>query len=122
MCGIIDTFLTPHEGRSLAKKKRLRQIRLRLWEQNPIFFVCNQRIQDYADCSLEHVVPKSLGGKDDEFNFAVSHRNCNQFRKNTSCPLVWQNQDLVRKLKWMRTPSQILRAWRDKTFKPKEDI
>lgn len=106
----------------MALKKKLKQIRLKLWEKNPFCFVCGQKIEEYSECTLEHVVPKSLGGTDEEINLSVSHKHCNQLRKNTRCRLVWQNPELVRRLKWMRTPAEIMKAWKNKSFIPKEDI
>jgi 5-methylcytosine-specific restriction endonuclease McrA len=35
---------------------------------------------------VEHIVPRSLGGADAEFNLALACRSCN-LRKGTSCPL-----------------------------------
>ena len=34
-------------------------------------------------CTIEHIVPKSLGGKDDIDNFAAACRKCNDSRSNS---------------------------------------
>lgn len=44
-------------------------------------FVCKEHVpQDQA--TLEHIVPRSLGGTDDMQNLSISHAKCNRERGN----------------------------------------
>lgn len=45
-------------------------------------YCCGQPIT-LATATLEHIVPKSLGGKDILSNLALSHEKCNSARGNT---------------------------------------
>jgi 5-methylcytosine-specific restriction endonuclease McrA len=56
------------------------QMRLILWMKNPTCFVCRKIIRDYKQCTLEHVIPKSCGGKDLRNNLSISNKRCNQLK------------------------------------------
>jgi HNH endonuclease len=72
--------------------KQRKMMRESLWFKRPICFVCQKEISNFADCTLEHVLPKSLGGNDKKYNLGISHRLCNHLRGNTMCRLLWQER------------------------------
>ncbi len=61
-----------------------------MWFKSPVCYVCQIEIKNFADCTLEHIFPKSLGGTCKRYNLGISHRVCNQLRENTVCRLLWQ--------------------------------
>lgn len=42
-------------------------------------FVCHQHVKPH-NATIEHIVPKSLGGSDEMSNLSVSHYSCNKAR------------------------------------------
>lgn len=64
------------------------RLRSEMWEKNPVCFMCKNTIVEYIDCTLEHVVPRSLGGRNHKRNLSISHRACNHKRQNVRCKLV----------------------------------
>lgn len=98
-----------------------------MWKNYPICFVCHKLIQDYSECSLEHVVPKSLGGTNQPRNLSISHRNCNSHRKNICCPLLRENQMLIPSIAKPRklltaTSEQMVEAWKEKHQRIEEEL
>lgn len=83
-----------------------RSLRLNLWNKNPSCFVCKNSIEEFIQCTLEHIVPLLLGGRDHKRNLAISHSACNSKRGNIRCLLVhatlprWKEEGL--KTKWRR--------------------
>lgn len=66
----------------LSESEARRYIALaRRWDC--ICIVCGRPLQHLACVTKEHIIPKSLGGKDGE-NIAPSHWNCNSFRGTMS--------------------------------------
>lgn len=103
----------------MSLSKKLKALRFDMWTRHPICFVCNCLIQDYSECSLEHVVPRSLGGTNRPRNLSISHSNCNQYRKNIYCPLLWMNQETIPHIAKPRiflttAPEQVIAAWKEK--------
>ena len=109
----------------MSLSKRLKRIRRELWDTSPICFVCLFKIEDYVECSLEHILPKSLGGSDKKRNLAISHVACNNLRKNIHCRLLWMNQQLIPQIARPRkiietTPKKLMKAWREKYLRSEE--
>lgn len=95
--------------------------RKRLWQKIRICFVCGEKITKYEDASLEHVLPKSKGGKSNIRNLTLSHKICNHMRGNIICRLVWQ---LKIKIKFTKkrpfmdlSPKDIEKAWLNKMMR-----
>ncbi len=65
--------------------------RFYLWKKHQKCFVCLEQIFDFYDSSIEHVIPRSLGGTNNKWNLSVSHRNCNSRRGNLRCRLFWHD-------------------------------
>lgn len=42
-----------------------------------ICYLCNKKIESFKDASIDHVVPKFHGGKNDVTNCRIAHRSCN---------------------------------------------
>lgn len=58
--------------------------RQKIWKLfNGICIVCGYDV-DQRICTIEHLIPKSAGGTDEQSNLAVSHYRCNQFRGTKS--------------------------------------
>ena len=51
-------------------------------------FVCKKHVTR-REATLEHVIPKSLGGEDDFHNFAISHSQCNHDREFNASARTW---------------------------------
>lgn len=68
------------------------RIRMRLWEENPHCLVCEKKIHDFADATLEHIKPRSKGGTGRKDNLAVSHRFCNHLKDNLIHPADWKKR------------------------------
>ncbi|HXH32228.1 MAG TPA: HNH endonuclease signature motif containing protein [Bacteriovoracaceae bacterium] len=73
-----------------------RRLRYEMWQKNPICFVCKCSIKEFYQCSFEHVVPLSLGGRNSKWNLAISHVSCNNRRGNIRCPLVLETFPFLR--------------------------
>lgn len=116
----------------MSNKEWKVNLRIELWEKNPVCFLCKKIIPDYYDCTLEHVVPRSLGGRDHRRNLSISHYTCNQKRGNIRCKLVletlpsWKEGTLKKSTKKMTKVSNpwvpdekddfkiLVRAWKIK--------
>lgn len=55
---------------------------LRRWDH--VCIICGRSFANLACVTREHLVPKSMGGKDDWNNVAPSHWNCNKHRGTLS--------------------------------------
>lgn len=69
----------------LIHKKRMRKLRRARFNQQAgrCFWCGGQMEHDPAGpygATLEHLLPKSLGGTDDAANIVVAHRRCNEER------------------------------------------
>ncbi|MCL4407771.1 MAG: DUF262 domain-containing protein [Thermotogae bacterium] len=54
-----------------------------LWDTNPVYAICNQRIQTIDDAEIDHIEPYSMGGKTTFKNARLVHRYCNRSRSVT---------------------------------------
>lgn len=86
------------------------QIRMRLWKENPYCFVCEKLIDDFSEATLEHIIPRSKGGKLHRNNLAVSHRFCNELKGNMCHREEWQlkleeHEDQYNLILWRRSRS-----------------
>jgi 5-methylcytosine-specific restriction endonuclease McrA len=53
--------------------------------------ICGRKLKSLAHCTIEHVVPRALGGRSDG-NRVVAHRSCNEAkgdREPNGCELIW---------------------------------
>jgi len=73
----------------------------KLWDaQNGRCYLCNDPLTVY-DCTKEHVVPRSRGGKDSQRNQLLSHAKCNE-EKGDRLPTRNEKrylQDVLKKIK-----------------------
>lgn len=51
-------------------------LRNQLWEADPYCHYCRDHVER-ADATLDHVVPRSLGGRDDLANLVLACGECN---------------------------------------------
>lgn len=58
-----------------------RETRNRLWKNRPhICGICGLEIASKDDMNIDHIVPRSKGGSDDESNLQLSHALCNRLK------------------------------------------
>lgn len=63
------------------------EIRAILWKlRSGSCFLCGQKIpfSDLKKADIDHIIPKSDGGSDDEDNLAIVHEECNAFKRSNS--------------------------------------
>ncbi len=67
--------LSKDEYQALTKK---------LWTiQNHKCFICGEDIDlDVSSTNIDHIKPLVTGGKDEEYNFALTHENCNKSKQD----------------------------------------
>lgn len=67
--------------------------RWKLWiHDNKKCGICEKPIPDYLDSSVDHILPKSRGGKDSWENLQITHTKCNNQKGNL---LPWQAKILL---------------------------
>jgi len=73
---------TENEKSPLIGKKRLKEYRNFLFQRDPNCKLCLQSISNRKEASIDHIIPKSLGGTNDYDNLQLAHRDCNSRRGN----------------------------------------
>lgn len=63
-----------------SRKRELRKALHK--EQDGLCAICFEPVR-IRECTLDHILPKSLGGKDKRSNLRVAHQNCNSQRGNS---------------------------------------
>lgn len=70
-----------HRKRSLGKR----------WNRNALINkngnicgICGQPIPTMKDITIDHIIPKDLGGLDILDNFQLAHESCNKLKDNMS--------------------------------------
>ena len=61
------------------------QFRGALYDKSPVCKLCNNEIHAFDDCTVDHILPYSKGGKTVPANAQLAHRGCNA-RKNAQLP------------------------------------
>jgi 5-methylcytosine-specific restriction endonuclease McrA len=61
------------------------QFRGELFDKSPVCKLCNNEIHAFDDCTVDHILPYSKGGKTVPANAQLAHRGCNA-RKNAQLP------------------------------------
>lgn len=49
--------------------------------------LCGELITNPDDVTVDHIIPKSMGGRESVFNFQPAHRKCNTDRGNKHTPV-----------------------------------
>jgi hypothetical protein len=83
--------------RSLNQKMTVHErvlMREKLWRSSKICFVCLRPIQSLSSATLEHVIPRSLGGTNSRWNLSLSHEACNSSRGSLLCRLYWHGKPI----------------------------
>ena len=63
-----------------AREYKLMLLHVLLDRDGPTCAVCSLALDDVADMSIDHIVPKMLGGSDEAVNIRVIHKRCNSTR------------------------------------------
>lgn len=58
------------------------EIKIELWNESPVCKLCNQRILNFDDAQVDHIIPYSEGGLTVKENGQLAHRYCNQHKSN----------------------------------------
>lgn len=74
----------------MAMSETRKKLRKKLWSKSQICFACQKTILSIKEASIEHIVPKSLGGTYKQRNLSLSHKDCNQIRGAIICRIVWE--------------------------------
>lgn len=76
-----------------AAATRLRQEKNRLWKLKILAKrdgmycgICGRGIASFDDITMDHIIPRSLGGPDGLYNRRLAHRVCDYTRGNTIDP------------------------------------
>lgn len=82
---------TPREARGMDE---MRELRVRLAKvQNGLCGICGGALPINPHlASLDHVIPRAMGGKDSVGNYVLAHKECNGEKANdvpTGCEMVW---------------------------------
>jgi len=56
--------------------------RNRLFSQGNICGICEKPITNAKDATVDHIMPLSLGGRDDIENMQLAHKTCNELKGN----------------------------------------
>ena len=67
--------------RNEVRRKRRQAIRHRLVDRHPFCFYCAYKMT-HDDSTLDHFIPLSAGGPDEESNFVLACRRCNRRKSN----------------------------------------
>jgi 5-methylcytosine-specific restriction endonuclease McrA len=63
------------------------QFRKDLYDKSHVCKLCNNEIHAFDDCTVDHILPYSKGGKTVPENAQLAHRGCNA-RKNAELPIA----------------------------------
>lgn len=66
--------------------------RLHLYEKDKTCFVCGEEVRTFEEASLEHIIPRSLGGNHSLKNLSISHISCNRIRGNSMDRDEWMRR------------------------------
>jgi 5-methylcytosine-specific restriction endonuclease McrA len=83
-----------------------RKKKIKLWTQDPICYVCDEVIVDMEEATLEHIIPRSKGGSNKNYNIALSHRICNEIKADLILRQDWRERIELYK----KTQEMILRS------------
>lgn len=56
--------------------------------QNNHCFICAEILADTCITHVDHIKPRSTGGKDDENNYAITHKACNESKQDTDLEIA----------------------------------
>jgi 5-methylcytosine-specific restriction endonuclease McrA len=62
-----------------------RWIKRDLWAISKLCGICSKDLPGIHKSTLDHIIPLSKGGADDESNLQLAHLNCNNAKGN-QCP------------------------------------
>ena len=72
-----------------GRRKSYVKIKKRLYRKSDLCYRCKRPILVFTDATLEHIVPLSQGGLDNQNNMALSHERCNKEAGN-NMPKGWK--------------------------------
>lgn len=74
--------LSLDEIRAFSWHNTAKYLRVKLWDRSHICTLCGKEIKDLRSASLDHIVPRSAGGRTRERNVRLAHKKCNSSRND----------------------------------------
>ena len=62
------------------RKQNLTNHKVRMFNSNPICWLCNSKIEKFQEASVDHAIPLDKGGSNRGDNLRLAHKSCN-FKK-----------------------------------------
>lgn len=72
--------LTLDEIKDFCKNDTRYYLRVKKYDASPICALCGGRFNSIREATLDHIVPRSAGGRTREFNTRLAHKKCNSAR------------------------------------------
>ena len=66
--------------------------KLKLWAVTQTCYVCGESIEEFSLATLEHIIPRSKGGTNQQANLALSHKICNEIKSNYTKEEIWRRE------------------------------
>lgn len=80
--------LPPQELADFSRADLERFFRVTLWDKSRICKGCGKRIKQFEDASLDHILPRSMGGRTRLSNLQLMHGGCNHRKGNKVPPMT----------------------------------
>lgn len=79
----------------MGQKQRIRSLLYKAGIKH--CFCCGEEIKTLSCATIEHILPRSLGGGNQIYNLSLSHSDCNRIRGNDlEVPFAFSN-DIIKK-------------------------
>lgn len=91
--------LSLDERVEFSKNDSEHYIRVKLYDKGNRCAWCKNPIKTIQDATLDHIVPRSLGGRTRESNLQLMHRRCNSKKSST---LTYFSSDMLKAFISMR--------------------
>jgi hypothetical protein len=66
--------------------------KIKLWAISQNCYVCGELIENFTLATLEHIIPRSKGGSNQQDNLALSHKVCNEIKSNHIEEKIWRRE------------------------------
>lgn len=76
------TGLSFDQQRAFSWHNTKKYIKCKLWDRSHICQLCGREILLFKTASLDHIIPRSAGGRTRERNLRLAHKKCNSARNS----------------------------------------